>query len=97
MKTTFVSAVCLTAAIAAYATCDKSLDDFPALPGEDADRWEYVQDEAGIVYESPAGGLDARKIDRITLFYGIWLCPDSAERPHGFEVSSIRIVGRDAH
>ena len=45
----------------------------------------------------PAGGLDARKIDRITLFYGIWLCRDSAERPHGFEVSSIRIVGRDAH
>ena len=35
MKTTFVSAVCLTAAIAAYATCDKSLDAFPALPGED--------------------------------------------------------------
>ena len=68
VKTTFVSAVCLTAAIAAYATCDKSL-----------------------------GGLDARKIDRITLFYGIWLCRDSAERPHGFEVSSIRIDGRDAH
>ena len=35
VKTTFVSAVCLTAAIAARATCDKSLDDFPALPGED--------------------------------------------------------------
>ena len=45
----------------------------------------------------PAGGLDARKLDRITLFYGIWLCRDSAERPHGFEVSSIRIVGRNAH
>ena len=45
----------------------------------------------------PVGGLDARKIDRITLFYGIWLCRDSAERPHGFEVSSIRIVGRDGH
>ena len=45
----------------------------------------------------PAGGLDARKIDRITLFYGIWLCGDSAKRPHGFEVSSIRIVGREAH
>ena len=44
----------------------------------------------------PPGGLDARKIDRITLFYGIWLCRDSAERPHGFEVSSIRIVGRKA-
>ena len=36
MKTTFISAVCLTAAISAYATCDKSLDDFPAFPGEDA-------------------------------------------------------------
>ena len=36
VKTTFISAVCLTAAIAAHATCDKSLDDFPALPGEDA-------------------------------------------------------------
>ena len=35
MKTTFVTAVCLTAAIAAHATCDKSLDEFPALPGED--------------------------------------------------------------
>ena len=35
VKTTFVSAVCLTAAIVAHATCDKSLDDFPALPGED--------------------------------------------------------------
>ena len=45
----------------------------------------------------PAGGLDARKLDRITLFYGIWLCRDSAELPHGFEVSSIRIVGRDGH
>ncbi len=37
MKTTIASAVCLTAAIAAYATCDKSLDEFPALPGEDDD------------------------------------------------------------
>ena len=44
--------------------------------------------------QPPAGGLDVRKHQRITLFYGIWLCRDSADRPHGFEVSSIRIVGR---
>lgn len=42
----------------------------------------------------PAEGLDVRKVDRLTLFYGIWLCGDTAEKPHGFEVSSIRIVGR---
>ena len=38
--------------------------------------------------------FDARKIRRLTVFYGIFLCPDTLDKPHGFEISSIRIVGR---
>lgn len=38
--------------------------------------------------------LDARELVRITVFYGIWLCADSADKPHSFEISSIRITGR---
>lgn len=42
----------------------------------------------------PGDVLDARKINRITAFFGIWLCKDTASEAHGFEIRSIRIVGR---
>lgn len=42
----------------------------------------------------PKGTLDARKLERVTLTHGLWISKDSADGPHGFEVSSIRIIGR---
>ena len=50
------------------------------------DHWKPAEGEAGT--------LDAREVERVTLFFGIWLCPKTGDRAHGFEVSSIRIVGR---
>ena len=39
--------------------------------------------------------LDARKMQRARFMYGNWLAGKTVDRPHGFEVSSFRIVGRD--
>lgn len=42
----------------------------------------------------PPEGLDARKLERVTLTHGLWIAKDSADKPHSFEIGSIRIVGR---
>ena len=42
----------------------------------------------------PDGRLDMRKLERVTITHGLWICRETADKPHGFEISSIRIVGR---
>ena len=42
----------------------------------------------------PGDAPDARKLQTIGLCYGKWLCRETLDREHGFEISSIRIVGR---
>lgn len=38
------------------------------------------------------GQLDVRKLERVTITHGLWICKDTADEPHGFEISSIRII-----
>lgn len=38
--------------------------------------------------------LDARKVTCVRLMYGNWISDGTADKTHGFEVSSLRIVGR---
>lgn len=45
----------------------------------------------------PDGRLDVRKLERVTLTHGLWICKETAKEPHGFEVSSIRIVREQGH
>lgn len=42
----------------------------------------------------PGDHPDARKLASIVFCFGTWLCLDSQDSAHGFEVSSVRIVGR---
>ena len=42
----------------------------------------------------PGDAPDARNLQTIGLCYGKWLCKETLDREHGFEISSIRIVGR---
>ena len=42
----------------------------------------------------PGDAPDARILQTIGLCYGKWLCKETLDREHGFEISSIRIVGR---
>ena len=42
----------------------------------------------------PGDAPDARLLQTIGICYGKWLCRDTLDHEHGFEISSIRIVGR---
>ena len=42
----------------------------------------------------PGDAPDARLLQTIGICYGKWLCPKTLDHEHGFEISSIRIVGR---
>ena len=43
---------------------------------------------------NPGEKLDARKINVVRFMYGNWISGGTADRAHGFEVASVRIVGR---
>ena len=52
---------------------------------------KYFSHWGGIPPISKGETLDVRKLRTVRFCFGRWLCPESVDKAHGFEVSSVRI------
>ena len=58
------------------------------------DKLRYFGHWKGMPPLQPGDRPDARNVQEIRFCFGKFLCKDTFELPHGFEVESVRIVGR---
>ena len=58
------------------------------------DRLRYFSHYANMPKLEPGETPDARQLTNLGFTFGRWLCADSIDRAHGFEVEYVRIVGR---
>lgn len=58
------------------------------------DKLHYFSHYANMPKLEPGETPDARLLEGVDLLFGRWLCTDTVDRAHGFEVEYVRIAGR---
>lgn len=52
----------------------------------------YFRHWGGVPPLQKGDSFDVRKVASIRITFGKWLCPDTVDLPHGFEISSVRVT-----